>query len=138
MAYFAKIEDGIVTNVIVASQEFIDAGHVEGTWLETTFGAVGGVVYEQPVNDGITIFKDGMPDIPKPIPTDTPCVRKNYAGIGYTWDGTGFAAPQPYASWSLNTDTYLWEAPTPMPTDGQFYRWVETDLNWQVIEHTTD
>ena len=58
---------------------------------------------------------------------------KNYAGIGYSFDGTGFAAPQPFPSWALNKDTYVWEAPTPMPNDGKAYQWDEADLNWQVI-----
>jgi hypothetical protein len=101
MAYFAKIEDGIVTNVIIADQEFIDAGYVEGTWLETTFSAVGGVVYEQPINGNITEL----------IPTDTPCVRKNYADIGYTYDAVrdAFIAPKPDGNWVLNENTCLWE-----------------------------
>jgi hypothetical protein len=60
-------------------------------------------------------------------------LHKNYAGIGYTFDGTGFAAPQPYASWTLNSDTYLWEAPTPAPTDGKRYEWNEADLEWVEI-----
>ena len=59
--------------------------------------------------------------------------RKNYAGIGYTFDGVGFAAPKPFESWSLNQDTYIWEAPTPMPTEGGPWMWVEADLNWQEI-----
>jgi hypothetical protein len=58
-------------------------------------------------------------------------LHKNYAGIGYTWDGTGFAAPQPFASWSLNSDTYLWEAPTPMPVEeGKRYTWDEATTSW--------
>jgi hypothetical protein len=60
-------------------------------------------------------------------------IRKNYAGIGYTFDGTGFAAQQPYASWTLDSDTYLWAAPTPMPTDGKAYSWNEADLEWVEI-----
>jgi len=61
--------------------------------------------------------------------------RKNYAGIGYTYDSSkdAFIAPKPFNSWILNEDTYLWGAPTPYPTDGQMYRWVEEDLNWQVV-----
>ena len=86
MPYFAKIENGVVTNVIVADQSFIDGGNVDGFWLETTYGAVGGVVYDPPANVGIEIFKDGLPEIPAPIPTDKPCVRENYAGIGYIYD----------------------------------------------------
>jgi len=56
--------------------------------------------------------------------------RKNYACIGFTWDGTGFAAPQPFPSWTLNSDSYLWEAPTPMPDDGKNYLWDESTLSW--------
>jgi hypothetical protein len=57
-------------------------------------------------------------------------IRKNYAGIGYTWDGVGFAAPQPYPSWTKNSSTYLWEPPTPMPTDGKIYSWDEATTSW--------
>ena len=56
--------------------------------------------------------------------------RGNYACIGYTWDGSGFAAPQPYASWSKNSDTYLWEAPVAMPTDDKSYIWDEATTSW--------
>jgi hypothetical protein len=56
--------------------------------------------------------------------------NKNYAGIGYTWDGTGFAAPQLYPSWTLNAETYQWDAPTPMPIDDKRYQWDEATLSW--------
>lgn len=61
--------------------------------------------------------------------------RKNFARPGYYFDETrdAFIAPKPYESWTLNEETCLWEAPTPRPTDGQIYFWVEDDLNWQVI-----
>lgn len=57
-------------------------------------------------------------------------IRYNYAGKGYSWDGTGFAAPQPYPSWTLDTQTYLWNSPTAMPTDGKMYYWDEATLTW--------
>jgi hypothetical protein len=62
--------------------------------------------------------------------------RKNYAGIGYTYDATrdAFIPPQPFPSWVLNEDTCLWDAPTPMPTDGQFYRWDEPTTSWVVLD----
>jgi len=65
--------------------------------------------------------------------------RKNYAGIGYTYDSAkdAFIAPQPFPSWKLNAESYLWEAPTPMPTDGKLYQWVEADLNWQELPAST-
>ena len=65
--------------------------------------------------------------------------RKNYAGIGYKFradlnapDGA-FISPQPFESWTINQETCLWEAPTPMPTNGKMYQWIEADLNWQEI-----
>jgi hypothetical protein len=61
--------------------------------------------------------------------------RKNYAGIGYSFDAArdAFIAPKPFASWLLDEESCLWEAPTPYPTDGLMYQWVEDDLNWQTI-----
>ena len=62
--------------------------------------------------------------------------RKNYAGIGYTYDATrnAFIPQQPFSSWVLNEDTCLWDAPTPMPTDGQRYQWNEPTTSWVVID----
>jgi hypothetical protein len=61
--------------------------------------------------------------------------RKNYAGIGYSYDAArdAFIPPKPFDSWILNEESCLWEAPTPYPTDGLIYQWVEDDLNWQAI-----
>ena len=53
--------------------------------------------------------------------------------IGGTYDGTKFWSPQPYPSWTLDTDTYLWNAPTPMPTDGKMYTWDEETQEWKEI-----
>ena len=110
MAHFAKIVDGVVEQVIVAdTQEWCET-HLGGTWVQTSYNTLGG--------------KHQLDGIP---------LHKNYAGIGYTWDGTGFAAPQPYASWSLNEDTYLWESPVAYPTDGKAYTWNENDQEWVEI-----
>jgi len=59
-------------------------------------------------------------------------IRKNYAGIGYTYDSTrdAFIPPKPFASWLVNETYCLWEAPTPMPTDGKRYSWSEEQLVW--------
>lgn len=61
--------------------------------------------------------------------------RKNYAGIGYTYDVSidAFVPPQPYPSWTLNLNTATWEAPVPMPDDGQRYAWDESTLSWDVL-----
>ena len=59
-------------------------------------------------------------------------IRKNYAGIGYTFDAArdAFIAPQPFPSWVLNEQSCQWEAPVPMPTDGKRYAWDEKALAW--------
>jgi len=59
-------------------------------------------------------------------------IRKNYAGIGYTYDAErdAFIAPKPYASWILDEDTCRWQSPTPMPTDGKVYTWNEDTTSW--------
>ena len=63
-------------------------------------------------------------------------IRKNYAGIGYTYDNqrNAFIPPQPFPSWVLNEDTCLWDAPTTMPTDGQLYQWDENTSNWVITK----
>ena len=63
-------------------------------------------------------------------------IRKNYAGVGYYYDEDrdAFISPQPFNSWILDEETCKWEPPTPYPTDGGAYTWVEDDLNWQLLE----
>jgi hypothetical protein len=108
MAHFAHITNGIVDQVIVIDAETLALGHWgnPSEWVQTSYRTQGN---QHP---------EGRP------------LNKNYAGIGYSWDGTGFAPPQPFASWAKNSDTYLWEAPTPMPTDGKMYTWDEPTLSW--------
>jgi len=115
MSHFAKVENGIVKEVIVAEQDFIDTGVVgdPSLWVQTSYNT----------RDGVHYGADGQPD-------GGEALRKNYAGIGYTYDGTGFAAPQPYPSWTLNQTTYLWESPVPYPTDGKLYAWNEDTKSW--------
>jgi len=113
MAHFAKVVDGVVEQVIVADNAQWCEANLGGTWVQTSYNTKGGVH-----------TLGGTP------------LHKNYAGIGYTWDGTGFAAPKPFASWTKNTESYLWEAPTPMPTDGKRYKWDEPTLSW--VEVTND
>ena len=63
-------------------------------------------------------------------------LRKNHAGIGYTYDETrdAFIPPKPFNSWILNEDTCLWNAPVAYPTDGNRYKWNETNLTWDLVE----
>lgn len=110
MSHFAKVTDGVVEQVIVADSKEWCETNLGGTWVQTSYNTYGGVHQ-----------LGGTP------------LHKNYAGIGFTWDGVGFAAPQPFASWSMNTDTYIWEAPTPYPTDGNVYMWDEDTTAWVEI-----
>ena len=110
MANFAKVVNNVVTQVIVAEPEFFDTfvDTSPGQWIQTSYNTHGN---QHP---------EGRP------------LRKNYAGIGFTYDAEkdAFIPPQPYASWILNNDTCLWESPTPMPTDGKDYNWDETQQQW--------
>ena len=117
MAHFAKLENNIVTQVIVVSnndiidengneseQKGIDfcSNLLDGTWIQTSYNGK---------------------------------IRKNYAGIGYKYDADldAFIPPQPYASWLLDETTCQWKAPVNYPTDGNFYVWNESTLTWDAI-----
>jgi len=108
MSHFAKVENGIVTQVIVAEQDVIDSGLFGTGWVQTSYNTSGG---QHP---------EGRP------------LRKNYAGIGYTYDSgrDAFIPPQPFASWTLNEDTCWWESPVPYPTDSKNYTWDESTISW--------
>ena len=114
MAHFAKIENNIVTRVIVAEAEFFDnfVDDTPGNWIQTSYNTYGG---EHKLG--------GTP------------LRKNFPGIGFTYDATkdAFYGPQPYESWTLNNTTCLWEAPVARPVDDKEYTWNETDQTWDEI-----
>lgn len=117
MSHFAKVLDGKVVNVIVAEQDFIDnlVDSSPGDWIQTSYNTRGGVH-----------LTGGTP------------LRYNYAQIGGSYDeeGDAFYGIQPYEGWELNTDTYLWEPPTPMPDDGKKYKWDNDTLAWvEVVEN---
>jgi len=111
MAHYAKVENGIVTKVIVAEAEFFETfvDSSPGEWIQTSYNTHGGV-----------------------HSNDEAPLRKNYAGIGYTYDTIrdAFISPQPYPSWLLIEESCLWEAPIPYPTDGLMYQWNEEITNW--------
>lgn len=117
MSTFAQVQNGIVTQVIVAEREFIDSGAVgePNEWVETSPNAKGGVSYGA----------NGEPD-------GGIALRKNYASVGYTYDAQqdAFIPPQPFPSWLLDTSSCLWVAPTPAPNDGKNYNWDENTLSW--------
>jgi hypothetical protein len=121
MAHYAKVKDGVVTQVIVAEAEFFDTfvDDSPGEWIQTSYNTRGGVHYNP---------ETGEPDNGTPL-------RKNYAGIGFTYDfkKDAFIPPQPYASWTLNDDTCLWEAPVAYPDDGERYTWDEETTAWVAL-----
>ncbi len=108
MSHFAKIENNIVTTVIVAEQDFIDTQ--DGTWVQTSYNTRGNVHYGQ----------DGNAD-------GGVALRGNYAGIGYTYDTDNdvFYEPKPFESWILDTDIWQWIPPIAYPNDGNMYYWDE-------------
>lgn len=118
MSHFAKVIDGIVTEVLVIEQDVIDTGLFgdPALFVQTSYNTYGG---QHP---------EGRP------------LRKNYAGIGYTYDVVrdAFIAPQPFPSWLLDEDTCLWGAPTPRPNDGKLYTWDEATLAWVEITEGTE
>lgn len=117
MAHWAKIENGIVTQVIVAEHDVIESGLFGNPWmwLQTSYNTRGGVHYGP----------DGEPDGGTPL-------RKNYAAIGYSYDRflDAFIPPKPFPSWVLNENSCLWDAPIPYPNDGKAYVWDEASLSW--------
>ena len=119
MAHWAEIdENNLVTRVLVGSNDDLDEGYqwlidnLGGTWVKTSYNTMGGVHTQ-----------GGEP------------LRKNYAGIGYTYDEIkdAFIPPKTFDSWILNEETCLWEAPTPRPIDENMYTWDESILDWKVI-----
>lgn len=123
MSHFAKVENGTVTQVIVAEQDFIDTGLVgdPNTWIQTSYNTRANVHYGQ----------DNQPD-------GGIALRGNYAGIGYTYDSANdvFYVPKPYNSWQISSNTWTWEAPVAYPDDGNPYDWDEANTQWVLITTT--
>ena len=126
MAHFAKVLKGKVIDVIVADQDYIDSfvDDTPGTWVKTSYNMRGGVLFDgrSPAADQSEIVGDEARE------------RKNFAGVDWGYDGIGFYPPKPFDSWTLNSTTYLWEAPVAYPTDDNFYEWNEGTSSWDVVE----
>jgi hypothetical protein len=122
MAHFAKVESGVVTRVIVAEQDFIDSGAVgePSQWIQTSYCASAGEYID--VSTGS-------------IRPEKTALRKNFAGVGFTYDGEldAFIPPKPHDSWVLNEETCQWTAPKEKPTDAKYY-WNEEKLDWIKVE----
>ena len=132
MSHFAKLdENNVVIFVTVGRQEddgkeqelFERTGDV---YKQTSYNTRGGVHY--------------TPETGEPSDDQTKALRKNYAGIGYTYDEErdAFIPPKPFESWVLNDDTCLWESPVPYPSDGERYTWDEEAGAWIEVVDETD
>lgn len=121
MAHFAKIdENNTVVEVLVTNNEKPEEGLLwliekfGGTWIKTSYNTIGGQHLE-----------GGTP------------LRKNFAGVGFTYDEDrdAFIPPKPFESWILNENTCLWDSPVPYPEDGKNYSWDEDSLSWiEIVE----
>jgi hypothetical protein len=119
LAHFAKLDEN---NVVI----FVTVGRQEDDGKEADLCARTGDVYKQTsynTHGGVHAL-GGTP------------LRKNYAGIGYTYDAgrDAFIPPKPYASWLLNETTCLWDAPVAYPDDGKRYSWDEATTSWVEVE----
>ena len=113
MSHYARVQDDIVNWVIVAEADFIASLPDAGNWFQTSYNTKGGVH-----------LLGGTP------------FRKNYAGLGFTFDRVrdAFIPPRPFASWILNEDSCLWECPVAYPTDGAMYEWNEAGQAWTIVQ----
>jgi hypothetical protein len=112
MSHFAKVENGVVTQVIVIEQDVLNLGHWgdPASWIQTSYNTQGG-----------QHLLGGTP------------LRKNYAGIGFTYNSVrdAFIPPKPFPSWVLDEATCIWDAPTPMPVEeGKMFVWDEPTIAW--------
>ena len=121
MAHFVRLDQNsiVVQGIVVHNNELIDNG------IESEA-------------KGIAFCQSLFPDTTWVQTSYNGNFRKNYAGIGYTYDEgrDAFIPPKPYPSWILNEETCLWEPPVPYPTDGEQYTWNEETISWDLIINT--
>lgn len=120
MAHFAKVQNGKVIEVLVASQDFIDnyQDGRPGRWIQTSYNTKGGIHHD--------------PETGEPSKDQSKALRKNFASIGWSYDINvdAFYGPQPYPSWKLNETSYQWEPPIAKPDDDKLYNWNEETQKW--------
>jgi hypothetical protein len=132
MAHFAKLDENNFVVFVTAGRDededkenelFLRTGDV---YKRTSYNTFGGVHYNSETGE--------------PSADQSKAFRKNYAGIGFTYDAQrdAFMPPKPFASWVLNEESCLWEAPVPMPNDGQMYQWDEDAGQWAVQTPPTE
>lgn len=131
MSHFAKVLDGKVVDCIVCDEDFFQkfVDNSPGEWVKTSYNIVGGVYYDP-------ITGEPHPDQEAVISEDEGRQRKNFAGIGYSYDEilNAFIPPKPFESWILNEETANWEPPVKMPVDqDNTYTWNETTGQWDIL-----
>ena len=127
MAHFALLDENNIVTFVTVGRDEDDGKEAElsartgQVYRQTSYNTRGGIYY--------------IPNTNEPDPDQSKAFRKNYAGIGYTYDEVidGFIPPKPFASWLLNTTTGLWEPPIPYPNEGKFYEWDEATQSWVEI-----
>lgn len=127
MAHFAKLDNLATVVFVTVGRDEDDGKELElcartgDTYRQTSYNTRGGVHYD--------------PVTGQPSSDQSKAFRKNYAGIGYTYDKDrdAFIPPKPYNSWVLDEDTCLWNPPVPYPADGNIYKWDENTLLWEMI-----
>lgn len=121
MSHFAKVLNGKVVQVIVAEPEFFETfvDTSPGQWIQTSYNTRGGIHYQ--------------PNSDVPSEDQSKALRKNFAGIGYTYDENldAFIPPKPFPSYVLDGVKGVWGAPVAYPTDGKEYYWDETSVSWK-------
>ena len=130
MGNFAKVTNGIVVQVIAAEPEFFNTfvDSSPGEWIQTSYNTKGGVHYQ--------------PNSSIPSEDQSKALRKNYAGIGFSYDKQrdAFIPPKPFNSWILNETTCTWNAPVALPAtvleNNQYYFWNESTLNWEIRQYS--
>ena len=124
MGYFARVNNGVVEQVISASQDFIDSyvSTAPGEWVQTSYNTRGGVHYARDEDGNIT----------GPSTDQSKALRKNYAGVGFIYDvdRDAFYEPKPFDSWTLTETSCKWEAPVAYPSEGGPYQWNEETASW--------
>jgi hypothetical protein len=122
MAHYAKVLNNQVVDVIVADETFMEnfVDNSPGEWVQTSYNTVGGVHY----NEDLTPSND-----------QSKALRKNFAGVGYTYDSErdAFIPPKPYESWSLDEQSCLWKPPVPRPDNNSFHGWNEENQSWEEV-----
>jgi hypothetical protein len=125
MAHYALLNGTTVVQVITGVDENVTQTDTDGTLVGGSTEAWETFYASQPHHAGLTCKRTSY----------NGTIRKNYAGIGYTYDADrdAFIAPKPYASWVLDEDTCRWQSPVPYPTDGKQYVWNENKREWEEV-----